>query len=66
MSKLELVKQEKIIAIVRGIARDKSDATGKALVEGGIRILEITMNTDGALETIKSWRSLFSRDVTIG
>lgn len=44
MDTKELILQEKIVAIVRGIAGDRILHTAKALHEGGIRLLEVTFN----------------------
>ena len=50
----------KIVAIVRGIAAATADDTAQALAAGGIRLLEVTMNTPGALEMIARWRQQYS------
>lgn len=59
---IELVKEEKIVAIVRGIKQEDSLATVEALVEGGIRLIEVTMNTEGVLEIIQQWRKRFENE----
>lgn len=63
---MESLQQTKIIAIVRGIPEDKADAAAEALWEGGIRHLEVTMNTPGALNIIGQWRDRFEGRVSIG
>lgn len=42
MTTLELIKQEKLIAIVRGIAQEQILPLSKALFDGGVRVMEIT------------------------
>ena len=44
MDTISLIRQEKIIAIVRGVAPEQILATAEALYSGGIRLLEITFN----------------------
>lgn len=36
--------EEKIVAIVRGVASDRLEAAARALLEGGVRCIEITFN----------------------
>ncbi|MEC0090269.1 bifunctional 4-hydroxy-2-oxoglutarate aldolase/2-dehydro-3-deoxy-phosphogluconate aldolase [Paenibacillus macquariensis] len=66
MDFMESLKETKIIAIVRGIPEDKADAAVEALWEGGVRFLEVTMNTPGALNIIRRWRDRFDGRVNIG
>jgi len=66
MNFMESLKETKIIAIVRGIPEDKADAAAEALWEGGVRFLEVTMNTPGALNIIRRWRDRFDGRVNIG
>ncbi|REK74672.1 bifunctional 4-hydroxy-2-oxoglutarate aldolase/2-dehydro-3-deoxy-phosphogluconate aldolase [Paenibacillus paeoniae] len=61
----ELLKH-KIVAILRGIENDKADDTARALLEGGIRMMEITMNTDGAAAMINRWRERFDGEAYVG
>jgi len=44
MGTLELIRQEKIVAIIRGVAEEQILATVRALMDGGIRLLEITFD----------------------
>lgn len=43
---IKSVEQNKIIAILRGIPKDKILDTAEALYEGGIRLLEVTYSAD--------------------
>jgi len=63
---LASVKEEKIIAIFRGIAKDNGEQTAKALAAGGISFLEITLNTDGALDLIDELKGKFGGHLHIG
>jgi len=49
----EIIKREKIIAISRGVEKGRIADLAEALLEGGIKILEITCNTKGVFEIIK-------------
>ncbi|MBQ9113210.1 MAG: bifunctional 4-hydroxy-2-oxoglutarate aldolase/2-dehydro-3-deoxy-phosphogluconate aldolase [Clostridia bacterium] len=44
---IDTVKREKIVVIVRGIARDKLCALCEALYKGGIRLIEVTFDAKG-------------------
>jgi 2-dehydro-3-deoxyphosphogalactonate aldolase len=41
-----------LIAILRGVTPDEAEAIGEALVEGGIRIVEVPLNSPDALGSI--------------
>ncbi|WP_336773830.1 bifunctional 4-hydroxy-2-oxoglutarate aldolase/2-dehydro-3-deoxy-phosphogluconate aldolase [Paenibacillus sp. MMO-58] len=67
MSKmLELLLEHKIVAILRGIEDHQADAAGQAMIDGGIRLMEITMNTPGAAVMIERWRSRFDGQASVG
>jgi 2-dehydro-3-deoxyphosphogluconate aldolase/(4S)-4-hydroxy-2-oxoglutarate aldolase len=63
---LRVLKEERIVAIIRGTAPQHIDATADALINGGIRLLEVTLNTESALEAISRWRERFAGQVYIG
>ncbi|GLX66179.1 bifunctional 4-hydroxy-2-oxoglutarate aldolase/2-dehydro-3-deoxy-phosphogluconate aldolase [Paenibacillus glycanilyticus] len=63
---LELLLEHKIVAILRGIEDSQADAAGQALMDGGIRLMEITMNTPGAAVMIERWRSRFDGQAAVG
>ncbi|WP_262680111.1 bifunctional 4-hydroxy-2-oxoglutarate aldolase/2-dehydro-3-deoxy-phosphogluconate aldolase [Paenibacillus sp. J5C2022] len=62
----ELLVKHKIVAILRGVEKSYADDTAKALIEGGIRLMEITMNTEGATGMIERWRTVFGTEAAIG
>lgn len=66
MSLLEKVKTEKLIAILRKVPEEKTDQTAQALVDGGIKILEITLDSPGALPAIRRWKERFGDQVQVG
>lgn len=46
---IEAIKKEKLVVIVRGVAKDKLLPMAEAMYEGGIRLLEITYSANGAV-----------------
>jgi len=63
---LQSLAEQKIVAIIRGIDADKGDRTAQALYEGGIVFLEVTLNTQGALDMISRFRSQYEGKMRIG
>jgi 2-dehydro-3-deoxyphosphogluconate aldolase/(4S)-4-hydroxy-2-oxoglutarate aldolase len=56
---LSEIKKHKLVAIIRGDSIQSCEATVNSLYKGGIRIVEITMNTPGALRGIERIRETF-------
>jgi 2-dehydro-3-deoxyphosphogluconate aldolase/(4S)-4-hydroxy-2-oxoglutarate aldolase len=52
MSVIEAIKEHKLIAIIRGAATDDVVKIAGALYEGGIRMVEITFNSPGAMGSL--------------
>lgn len=63
---MQALSREKIVAIIRGISAESGDATAKALADGGIVFLEVTLNTDGALGMISRFRETYEGRLRIG
>jgi 2-dehydro-3-deoxyphosphogluconate aldolase / (4S)-4-hydroxy-2-oxoglutarate aldolase len=63
---LKALSREKIVAIIRGISAQSGDDTAKALADGGIVFLEVTLNTDGALNMISRFREKYEGRLRIG
>ena len=53
---LAIIEQTKVISIIRGVKETYAARLIDALLDGGIRCLEITLNTPGALNIIKEAR----------
>jgi len=66
MTPLQQILQHKIVAILRGF--DASDVINiaTALHEGGIRLIEVTMNSDDALPLIKKLSNEFENKMLVG
>lgn len=62
---IERINEEKIVAIVRIDSIEHVERLAQSLYEGGIRVIEITLNTPGALEGIKKIKERFE-DFLIG
>jgi 2-dehydro-3-deoxyphosphogluconate aldolase/(4S)-4-hydroxy-2-oxoglutarate aldolase len=63
---LDLLLKHKIVAILRGIENKHADNAAQALIDGGIHMMEITMNTDGAAAMIERWRNKFDGKAAVG
>jgi 2-dehydro-3-deoxyphosphogluconate aldolase / (4S)-4-hydroxy-2-oxoglutarate aldolase len=62
----ELIRQDKIIAIARGVKIDKVVNLAGALLAGGIKMLEVTCNTEGVFKMIKLLREKMAGKMCIG
>jgi 2-dehydro-3-deoxyphosphogluconate aldolase/(4S)-4-hydroxy-2-oxoglutarate aldolase len=58
----EALRRGRVVAILRGTNGQHLRATAQTLVQTGIRCLEVTMNTPGALETVRALRAELSPD----
>lgn len=66
MDTLQFIEQHKIIAIFRGVSGSDADRAAEALVRAGIKLMEVTMNTPGALQNVADWRKRYEGTVLIG
>jgi len=66
MTTLEQIFEHKIVAILRGCNPSNIVEISQALYEGGIRLLEITLNSPGALDAIQQVASQFGDRMVIG
>lgn len=56
----------RIVAIIRKIEKQKIEKVVQALLEGGINSIEITMDSDGTLELIKNIKNVFKNSMILG
>lgn len=63
---LKLLDQTGIMTIVRGIDRSAILNVAEALYEGGIRVMEVALNTVGAFYMIKDLNKQFGKKMFIG
>ena len=69
MEKLQLLERvfdTGIIAIVRLASADVLSAVTDAIAEGGVRCIEFTMTTPGALDTLAEATARYGKDVSFG
>ena len=55
-----------LVAIVRGVTPDDAEAIGEALHEGGIRIIEVPLNSPDPLTSIERLAKRFGETVLVG
>lgn len=55
-----------LIAIIRGVRPDEAEAIGEALVEGGIRIIEVPLNSPDPLASIERLAARLGERALIG
>ena len=55
-----------LVAIIRGVMPDEAEAIGEALYEGGIRIVEVPLNSPEPLRSIEALAKKFSERMLVG
>ena len=55
-----------LVAIVRGLTPDDAEAIGDAVWEGGIRIIEVPLNSPDPLQSIERLAKKFGDEVLVG
>lgn len=63
---LNHIKETKIVAILRGINSSKVIEAVKALQNGGVKTVEVTLDSEEALESIKIIKRKFKEDILVG
>jgi 2-dehydro-3-deoxyphosphogluconate aldolase / (4S)-4-hydroxy-2-oxoglutarate aldolase len=64
--KLQRIRQTGIIAIMRAKSSDQLIAAADAIRKGGVRVIEVTMTTPGALDVIKTASERYGDEVLFG
>jgi 2-dehydro-3-deoxyphosphogluconate aldolase/(4S)-4-hydroxy-2-oxoglutarate aldolase len=64
--KLELIRSTGVIAIMRAKSSDQLIAAADAIKAGGVRVIEVTMTTPGALGVIEAATTRYGEDVLFG
>ena len=64
--KNQLIRQSGIIAIMRTKSSDQLISAAEAIRKGGVKVIEVTMNTPGALDVIASASKRFGQEVLFG
>lgn len=63
---VSLIKASRVIAIVRHLPADQLLPVFESLADGGVQLIEVTMNTAGAAEQIREARKNFGSRMLIG
>jgi 2-dehydro-3-deoxyphosphogluconate aldolase/(4S)-4-hydroxy-2-oxoglutarate aldolase len=63
---IQLLEDTRIIVIVRGVDTKAMLPLAEALYEGGIRVMEVTMNSEGALDSIRHLQNKIGDRMWIG
>jgi len=62
----EMIRREKIIAIARGVEKDCIVNVAEAIYKAGIKMLEVTCNTEGVFEMIETLVEKMGDKMVIG
>lgn len=66
MNFVDVIKENYLIAIIRGVEKKDILPVAEALYKGGIKLVEVTMNTHGAPEMISMLNERFGSKLYIG
>lgn len=55
-----------LVAIIRGVTPDEVDGVGAALIDAGVRVIEVPLNSPDPLRSIERLAARFGKDATIG
>jgi 2-dehydro-3-deoxyphosphogluconate aldolase/(4S)-4-hydroxy-2-oxoglutarate aldolase len=64
--KLNLIRETGVIAIMRAQSSEQLIAAADAIKAGGVRVIEVTMTTPGALDVIAEASARYGQDVLFG
>ncbi len=64
--KLRLIRETGIVAIMRAKSSDQLIAAADAIRQGGVRVIEVTMTTPGALDVIREATKRYGQDLLFG
>jgi 2-dehydro-3-deoxyphosphogluconate aldolase/(4S)-4-hydroxy-2-oxoglutarate aldolase len=65
-NKLDLIRETGIIAIMRADSSEQLIEAADAIKNGGVRVIEVTMTTPGALGVIEAAKTRYGEDVLFG
>jgi 2-dehydro-3-deoxyphosphogluconate aldolase/(4S)-4-hydroxy-2-oxoglutarate aldolase len=66
MSVLNQILHKKLVAILRGLEAKDTQAVAEALLEGGINIIEVTLNSPNALSAIEALSKNMGDKIIVG
>lgn len=65
-NKLRFIQENGVVAVVRKIDPTVVEQVADALVQGGVKVLEITVDSDNSFETIRKLKKKYGDTVLIG
>ncbi len=65
-SAIQLILETGVVAIMRAKSSDQLLEAAEAVLAGGVKVIEVTMTTPGALEVIQQATSQFGKEVLFG
>jgi 2-dehydro-3-deoxyphosphogluconate aldolase/(4S)-4-hydroxy-2-oxoglutarate aldolase len=65
-TKLDLIRETGVVAIMRATSSEQLIAAADAIKAGGVRVIEVTMTTPGALAVIDQATSKYGEEVLFG
>src|SRR5699024_1281772 len=66
MDALQSIKNNKLVAVIRNVKESYVISVGEALLEGSIKVFEITAESSNFLSSIERVKSEFGKEVTVG
>jgi 2-dehydro-3-deoxyphosphogalactonate aldolase len=63
---LRYLRECPLVGIIRGVTPDEAEAIGEAIYEGGIRIIEVPLNSPDPLKSIERLAKRFDDRVLVG
>ncbi|OQP06208.1 2-dehydro-3-deoxyphosphogluconate aldolase [Geobacillus sp. 46C-IIa] len=66
MEKLHRLKESKLVAVIRKPKRSQIFQIAEALIDGGVEVLEVTVDTPGSFEMIVALKETFGAKAIIG
>jgi 2-dehydro-3-deoxyphosphogluconate aldolase/(4S)-4-hydroxy-2-oxoglutarate aldolase len=66
VEKLDIIRETGVIAIMRAQSSEQLIAAADAIKKGGVRVIEVTMTTPGALGVIEAAKARYGSDVIFG
>ncbi|WP_153723020.1 bifunctional 4-hydroxy-2-oxoglutarate aldolase/2-dehydro-3-deoxy-phosphogluconate aldolase [Sporosarcina cascadiensis] len=64
--KLKFIEENGVVAVLRKVNPDKVNDVIKTLVENGIRVLEVTADSENSYDIIKTAKKLYGEQILIG
>ncbi len=66
IEKLKIIRDTGVIAIMRAKSSEQLISAADAIMKGGVKVIEVTMTTPGALEVISTAKKRYGSEVIFG